>query len=191
MAEDLQIFRAWSAARLDLYCLQVRLSQPAHPARLLRGPYGLELTFDARNHPSSPSTCCDCPPVAFSYLGSLYRRRRRWGLPDHLPVPESTSHLDFLFCQSLRSSQIAENFIFFRIKDVSSFRYALAEFKPSTAKDNADCILELADRKRRAGSSIKLPLITRVYRSLSLASDEYAWSQGCDRRSTLRHPCYA
>ncbi|EKM48892.1 uncharacterized protein PHACADRAFT_266003 [Phanerochaete carnosa HHB-10118-sp] len=46
------------------------------------------------------------------------------------------------------------------------FRAALTEFKPSAAKD-VSCILELADRNWRAGSSVELVLTT--YPSLHIA----------------------
>ncbi|KIK52446.1 hypothetical protein GYMLUDRAFT_208034 [Collybiopsis luxurians FD-317 M1] len=57
----------------------------------------------------------------------------------------------------------AENFIFFRIADVPSFKKALAKFKPSSAHDTASFICEIAKHNRKgAQADGKPPIIKKA-----------------------------
>ncbi|KIK52441.1 hypothetical protein GYMLUDRAFT_233483 [Collybiopsis luxurians FD-317 M1] len=56
----------------------------------------------------------------------------------------------------------AENFIFFRIADVPSFKKALAKFKPSSAHDTATFIFEIAKHKKSVQAGGKVPIIKKA-----------------------------
>ncbi|KAG1808030.1 uncharacterized protein BJ212DRAFT_717510 [Suillus subaureus] len=53
----------------------------------------------------------------------------------------------------------AENFVFFRINNVTSFRAALQSFKPTTSEDVKDNLSSIADAKRNARDASSVPTV--------------------------------